>query len=153
LEWFQEPLRDWDISRDSPYFGFKIPGYADKYFYVWVDAPMGYVSATKQYCKSKGLKFEDFWKSESTEVYHLIGKDITYFHTLFWPALLKTADYRTPTRVFVHGHLLVNGKKMSKSKGTMVSAKTYLKHLDPSYLRYYFSSKMNSTMDDLDLNF
>lgn len=154
LEWFNEPLRNWDITRDAPYFGFEIPGYPGKFFYVWVDAPMGYVSSTRQFCAAHGLRFEDFWKADAkTEVYHLIGKDITYFHTLFWPALLKTGDLRTPTQVWAHGHLLVNGKKMSKSKGTLVALKTYLKHLDPAYIRYYFATKMNSTMDDLDLNF
>lgn len=152
LEWFNEPLRNWDITRDNPYFGFEIPGYPGKFFYVWVDAPMGYVSSTKEYCQKHGLDFDSYWKSEKSEVYHLIGKDITYFHTLFWPALLKTADLRTPTQVWAHGHLLVNGKKMSKSKGTMIPARTYLDHLNPAYLRYYFASKMNSTMDDLDLN-
>lgn len=153
MEWFNEPLRDWDISRDDPYFGFKIPGYDSKYFYVWVDAPMGYVSTTKELCEKLNLKFEDFWASDSkAEVYHLIGKDITYFHTLFWPALLKTADLRTPTKVVVHGHLTVNGEKMSKSKGTQIQAKTYLKHLPAQPLRYYLASKMNSGMDDFDFD-
>lgn len=153
-EWFNEPLRDWDISRNAPYFGFEIPGSPGKYFYVWVDAPMGYVSATRQLCERTGMKFDDIWKSDSKyEVYHFIGKDIVYFHTLFWPALLKTAEFRTPTQVFVHGHLTVNGQKMSKSKGTQVQAKTYLKHLEPGYLRYYYASKLGSGADDLDLNF
>ena len=152
MEWFNEPLRDWDISRNAPYFGFQIPGYPEKYFYVWVDAPMGYVSATEQYAKAKGLKFDDFWHSEKTEVYHFIGKDITYFHTLFWPALLHMAGFRTPNAVFAHGMLMVNGQKMSKSKGTMISAATYAKHLDPTYLRYYYASKLGSGLDDLDLN-
>ena len=150
LEWFKEPLRDWDISRNAPYFGFQIPGYTDKYFYVWVDAPMGYVSSSKQFLSKED--FQSFWKTEKTEVYHFIGKDITYFHTLFWPALLKTAGYRTPTEVFVHGHLTVNGEKMSKSKGTNISARTYLRHLDPMYLRYYYASKLSGSVDDLDLN-
>ncbi len=149
-EWFNEPLRDWDISRDAPYFGFKIPGFSDKYFYVWVDAPMGYISASLQFSKKLGLKFEDFWKSENTEVYHFIGKDIVYFHTLFWPALLKTAGYRTPTQVFVHGRLTINGEKMSKSKGTNIPARNYLNHLDPQFLRYYYASKLSHTVDDFD---
>lgn len=152
LEWFQEPLRDWDISRNAPYFGFEIPGYPGKYFYVWVDAPMGYVSGTKEYCQAKGLSFEKYWKSEETEVYHLIGKDIVYFHTLFWPALLKAAGFRSPTAVWVHGHVMVNGEKMSKSKGTFLSARCYLDHLDPMYLRYYFASKFSSGVDDVDFN-
>ncbi len=150
LEWFKEPLRDWDISRNAPYFGFQIPGYSDKYFYVWVDAPMGYISTSKQFLSPEA--FHSFWRTEMTEVYHFIGKDITYFHTLFWPALLKTAGYRTPTEVFVHGHLTLNGEKMSKSKGTSISARTYLKHLDPMYLRYYYASKLSGSVDDLDLN-
>lgn len=153
LEWFDEELRDWDISRNAPYFGFKVPGYDDKYFYVWVDAPMGYVSATEQYCKKSGKNFDDYWKSETkTELYHFIGKDIVRFHTLFWPALLKMANFRTPTQVFVHGHLTVNGEKMSKSKGTFIAARTYLNHLDPMYLRYYYASKLGPTIDDIDLS-
>lgn len=153
LEWFNEPLRDWDISRNAPYFGFQIPGHPDKYFYVWVDAPMGYVSATKEYCDQNGLSFDDFWKSDTkTEAYHLIGKDIVYFHSLFWPALLKAADFRSPTAVWVHGHVMVNGEKMSKSKGTFLSAKAYLDHLDPMYLRYYFASKFSSAVDDVDFS-
>lgn len=152
-EWFAEPLRDWDISRNAPYFGFEIPGYKDKFFYVWVDAPMGYVSSAKEYCDKAGLSFDQFWKSEDqSEVYHLIGKDITYFHTLFWPALLKAADLRSPTQVWVHGFVMVNGEKMSKSKGTFLSARVYLDHLDPMYLRYYFATKLSSSVDDLDLN-
>jgi len=152
-EWFKEPLRNWDISRNAPYFGFQIPGYADKFFYVWVDAPMGYVSTTEQLCKIKNLSFDDFWKTDSkTDVYHIIGKDIMYFHTLFWPALLKAADLRSPTKVLVHGHVTVNGEKMSKSKGTQIFAHTYLKHLEPTYLRYYYAAKMSSGIDDLDLN-
>lgn len=157
LEWFDGDLRDWDISRDGPYFGFQIPGESNKYFYVWVDAPMGYVSATQQWCQAQGRNFSDYWrpdeKGESkVELYHFIGKDITYFHTLFWPALLKCAGFNTPTNVFVHGRLMINGEKMSKSKGTMVPARTYLNHLDPSYLRYYYFTKLNSTLDDFDLN-
>lgn len=153
LEWFNEPLRDWDISRNDPYFGFKIPGYSDKYFYVWVDAPMGYLSSTKDYCQKNNLNFDDYWVSnEKSEAYHIIGKDIVYFHTLFWPALLKAADFRTPTSVWVHGHIMVNGEKMSKSKGTYLSARVYLDHLDPMYLRYYFASKISNSMDDIDFN-
>jgi methionyl-tRNA synthetase len=152
LEWFKEPLRDWDISRNAPYFGFEIPGHKGKYFYVWVDAPMGYVSASLQYAKKGFIDFDAFWRREENEVYHFIGKDIVYFHTLFWPALLKTAEYRTPTKVFAHGHLTVNGEKMSKSKGTNISARQYLNHLDPMYLRYYYASKLTSSVDDLDLN-
>lgn len=152
MEWFNEPLRDWDISRNAPYFGFQIPGYPDKYFYVWVDAPMGYVSSSKEYLDAHGGSFVEYWKSDKTEVYHLIGKDIVYFHTLFWPALLKAADFRTPNQVWVHGHIMVNGEKMSKSKGTFISARTYLNHLDPMYLRYYFASKFSSGVDDVDFN-
>lgn len=153
MEWFSEALRDWDISRDEPYFGFPIPGAPGKYFYVWVDAPMGYVSATKRWCRDTGRNFEDYWKNDGkTEIYHFIGKDITYFHTLFWPALLKAADFRSPDQVYVHGFVNVNGEKMSKSKGTMVAIRTYLNHLDPSYLRYYYASKLNSKVEDVDLN-
>lgn len=153
LEWFKEPLRDWDISRNSPYFGFQIPGTTDKYFYVWVDAPMGYVSTTQQYCKQTGKSFDSYWKTDQeADVFHFIGKDITYFHSLFWPSLLKAANFRAPTKVHVHGMLTVNGTKMSKSKGTMISAESYLKHLDPSYLRYYYASKLGAGIDDLDLN-
>ncbi len=154
LEWFNEDLRDWDISRDEPYFGIKIPGEDKKYFYVWVDAPMGYISASEQYLKTQGRKLSEFWDTDSTaEVYHFIGKDIVYFHTLFWPALLKSADFRTPTKVNVHGHVMVNGEKMSKSKGTFISASVYLKYLDPQYLRYYYATKLNGSIDDLDLSF
>ena len=153
MEWFNEDLRDWDISRDEPYFGFKIPGEVGKYFYVWVDAPMGYVSSTLQWCKKAGKNFSDYWKDETkSEVYHFIGKDIVYFHALFWPALLKTAGYRSPNAIFVHGRLMVNGEKMSKSKGTMVPARAYLNHLDQNYLRYYYATKLNSSSDDFDLS-
>ncbi len=153
MEWFNEDLRAWDISRDEPYFGFAIPGEDKKYFYVWVDAPMGYVSSTQQWCTLKGKNFDDYWKSEKTELYHFIGKDITYFHTLFWPALLKTAGFRSPTAVHIHGRLMINGEKMSKSKGTMIPARAYLNHLDPNFLRYYYATKLNSSLDDFDLNF
>lgn len=152
LEWFNEDLRSWDISRDEPYFGFAIPGENKKFFYVWVDAPMGYVSSTLQWCQKTGRRFEDYWKSEKHELYHIIGKDITYFHTLFWPALLKAADFRSPTGIWVHGRLMINGEKMSKSKGTMIAARAYLNHLNPTFLRYYYATKLNSSLDDFDLN-
>lgn len=153
LEWFNEDLRDWDISRDEPYFGFAIPGTDNKkFFYVWVDAPMGYISSTYQWCKKNNRKLDEFWKDEKTEIYHFIGKDISYFHSLFWPALLKAADFRSPNMVFAHGHLMVNGEKMSKSKGTFVAARTYLNHLKPDYLRYYYGTKLNGSVDDIDLN-
>ena len=151
-EWLDEELRPWDISREAPYFGFKIPGYEDTYFYVWVDAPMGYVSSTKAWCEANGENFEDWWKNEDTEIVHFIGKDIVYFHTLFWPAMLSCAGYQTPDQVYVHGFLTVNGEKMSKSKGTFVRARTYLDHLDPLYLRYYYGCKLNSTLSDVDMN-
>jgi methionyl-tRNA synthetase len=154
MEWFNEDLRDWDISRDEPYFGFSIPGEPGKYFYVWVDAPMGYVSATDQWAKKNGRTLAEFWDPSSpSEIYHFIGKDIVYFHTLFWPALLKSADFKSPTQVNVHGHVMVNGEKMSKSKGTFISARVYLNHLDPQFLRYYYATKINASVDDLDLNF
>jgi methionyl-tRNA synthetase len=154
MEWFETDLRDWDISRDAPYFGFEIPGYPGKYFYVWVDAPIGYVSSTQLWCKAKGRDFDSLWRSASgpSEIYHFIGKDITYFHCLFWPAMLKAAGFRTPDQVFVHGHLTVNGEKMSKSKGTSITARTYLNHLDPMYLRYYYACKLTASVNDLDLN-
>jgi methionyl-tRNA synthetase len=151
-EWFAEDLRDWDISRESPYFGFQIPGYEDTYFYVWVDAPMGYVSTTKAWCEANGEDFDTWWKNPETEIYHFIGKDIVYFHTLFWPAMLKCSGYSTPNQIFVHGFLTVNGEKMSKSKGTFVNARTYLNHLDPMYLRYYYGCKLNSSLSDVDMN-
>lgn len=154
MEWFNEDLRDWDISRDEPYFGFSIPGEPGKYFYVWVDAPMGYVSTADQWAKKNGRHLSEFWGADSNaELYHFIGKDIVYFHTLFWPALLKSADFKSPTNVFVHGHVMVNGEKMSKSKGTFISTRVYLNHLDPQFLRYYYATKINGTIDDLDLNF
>lgn len=150
-EWLDEGLKDWDISRDAPYFGFEIPGYSQKYFYVWVDAPVGYMSTTKLWCEENGKSFEDFWNHKDTEIYHFIGKDIVYFHTLFWPAMLENAGYKTPSRVCVHGFLTVNGEKMSKSKGTFVGARTYLNHLDPTYLRYYYACKLHG-IEDIDLN-
>ncbi|MEQ1666794.1 MAG: methionine--tRNA ligase, partial [Bdellovibrionales bacterium] len=131
LEWFNEDLRDWDISRDNPYFGFEIPGEDKKYFYVWVDAPMGYISSLDQWAKKNNRQLSEFWSDTSTaEIYHFIGKDIVYFHTLFWPALLKSANFKTPTHINVHGHVMVNGEKMSKSKGTFISSRIYLNHLD-----------------------
>jgi methionyl-tRNA synthetase len=153
-EWFQSGLSDWDISRDAPYFGFKIPDTEDKYFYVWLDAPVGYMGSFKQLCKEKGLDFDEYWKQGSgTELYHFIGKDILYFHALFWPAMLKSAGYRTPTSIYAHGFLTVNGEKMSKSRGTFITADSYLKQgLNPEYLRYYYAAKLNGTMEDLDLN-
>ncbi|MDX1434753.1 MAG: methionine--tRNA ligase [Gammaproteobacteria bacterium] len=154
-EWFAAGLQDWDISRDAPYFGFEIPDAPGKYFYVWLDAPIGYMASFKNLCARRDdLEFDDFWAPESrAEVYHFIGKDIAYFHTLFWPAQLHGAGFRTPTAVFCHGFLTVNGQKMSKSRGTFITARAYLEHLDPEYLRYYFACKLGSGIDDLDLSF
>ncbi len=153
-EWFESGLQDWDISRDKPYFGFEIPGTKDKYFYVWLDAPVGYMASFKNLCaKDDSLNFDDYWAADSQyELYHFIGKDIAYFHTLFWPAMLSGSGYRTPTGVFCHGFLTVDGKKMSKSRGTFIKARTYLDNLNPEYLRYYFAAKLGSGIDDLDLN-
>ena len=152
-EWFEAGLQDWDISRDAPYFGFKIPGTDDKFFYVWLDAPIGYMASFKNYCDKTGLDFDEFWNTDSkAELYHIIGKDILYFHTLFWPAMLHGSGYRTPTSVFVHGFLTVNGEKMSKSRGTFIRARTYLNHFDADYIRYYFAAKLNSQIEDIDLN-
>ncbi len=153
LEWFNEDLKDLDISRDEPYFGFPIPGTNNKkFFYVWVDAPMGYMSTTAQWAKNNGKTLEQIWQDPNREIYHFIGKDIARFHTIFWPAFLKAANFRTPNQVFVHGHLMVNGEKMSKSKGTFIAARTYLNHLNPEYLRYYYATKLSSSVDDIDLN-
>jgi methionyl-tRNA synthetase len=152
-EWFSAGLRDWDISRDGPYFGFRIPGEENKFFYVWLDAPIGYMASCKNYCDSHGLDFDRLWNSDEYELYHFIGKDIMYFHALFWPAMLMGARFKTADKLFVHGFLTVNGQKMSKSKGTFVRAETYLKHLDPQHLRYYYASKLSSGVDDIDLNF
>jgi methionyl-tRNA synthetase len=151
-----EPLRDWDISRPAPYFGFEIPDSPGNYWYVWFDAPIGYMASTRQWCDRMSAagepqKFDDWWRSPSTEIHHFIGKDITYFHTLFWPGMLKTAGYTLPKQVHIHGFLTVDGEKMSKSKGTFVAARTYLDHLDPSYLRYFYASKLSSRVEDLDL--
>ncbi len=152
-EWLKEELRDWDISRDEPYFGFEIPGKKGKYFYVWVDAPIGYIASTKNWCQRNARDYREFWKNEDSELYHFIGKDIIYFHILFWPAMLKNAGYKTPDEVFVHGFLTINNEKMSKSKGTFIKARTYLNFLEPSYLRYYYASKMTPSIEDVDLNF
>jgi methionyl-tRNA synthetase len=147
-----EPLRDWDVSRPSPYFGFEIPDSPGNYWFVWFDAPIGYMAATHEWCAAHGEAFDDWWRRRETEVHHFIGKDITYFHTLFWPAMLKTAGFNLPTKIHTHGFLTVDGEKMSKSKGTFIRASTYLNHLNPAYLRYYYASKLSSRVDDLDLN-
>ncbi len=152
-EWFEAGLQEWDISRDAPYFGFEIPDAPGKFFYVWLDAPIGYIASFKNLCDKKGIDFDSFWESDSkTELYHFIGKDIIYFHGLFWPAILHGSGFRTPTAIFSHGFLTVDGKKMSKSRGTFIKARTYLNELDPEYLRYYFSAKLGSGVTDLDLN-
>ena len=152
-EWFEQGLQQWDISRDKPYFGFKIPGTEDKYFYVWLDAPIGYMASFKKLCDNSELNFDDFFNKDSdTELYHFIGKDIIYFHALFWPATLMGSNFRTPSGVFAHGFLSVNGRKMSKSRGTFINARTYLENLDPEYLRYYYASKLTAKIDDIDLN-
>ena len=153
-EWLNDNLNDWDITRDAPYFGFKIPNEENKYFYVWVDAPIGYISAFEEYSKNNGNKFDGIWQNEDHgEIYHFIGKDIAYFHSLFWPSILNGAGYRTPNSIYCHGFLTVNGKKMSKSRGTFIKASDYLKHLDPEFLRYYFASRLNDSIEDIDLNF
>jgi len=152
-EWLESGLKEWDISRDKPYFGFEIPGHPGKYFYVWLDAPIGYMASFKNLCDRSDLDFDEFWQPGSeTELYHFIGKDIVNFHTLFWPAILNSAGYRTPTAIYVHGFLTVDGKKMSKSRGTFINARTYLDHLNPEYLRYYLAAKLSNGVDDLDLN-
>ena len=152
-EWFVEGLQPWDISRDAPYWGFEIPDAPGKYFYVWLDAPIGYMGAFRALCDRENLDFDAFWREgHDTELYHFIGKDIAYFHMLFWPAMLKGAGYRQPSGVNCHGFLTVNGEKMSKSRGTFIKAETYLKHLRPEYLRYYFASKLSARVEDLDLN-
>lgn len=154
-EWFKSGLKDWDISRDAPYFGFEIPDQPGKFFYVWLDAPIGYMASFKNLCdRAGGIDFDSYWRpGGDTEVYHFIGKDIAYFHTLFWPAMLHGAGFRTPDAVFCHGFLTVNGQKMSKRRGTFIKARTYLEHLDPEYLRYYFACKLGDGIDDLDLSF
>ncbi|OHB50100.1 MAG: methionine--tRNA ligase [Planctomycetes bacterium GWF2_41_51] len=151
-EWFSAGLKDWDISRDGPYFGFKIPGEENKFFYVWLDAPIGYIASCKNYCDKNGLDFDKVWNGEEYELYHFIGKDIMYFHALFWPAMLMGSGFKVAKRLFVHGFLTVNGVKMSKSKGTFIKASTYAKYLDPEYLRYYYASKLTDGVDDIDLN-
>jgi methionyl-tRNA synthetase len=152
-EWFTAGLQDWDISRDAPYFGFQIPGTKDKYFYVWLDAPIGYMASFKKLCQTHKVAFDDFWSATSkTELHHFIGKDIIYFHALFWPALLMAAEFRTPTRIHAHGYVTVNGAKMSKSRGTFITARNYLAVLDPEYLRYYYAAKLSQRIDDIDLN-
>ena len=151
-EWFKSGLKDWDISRDGPYFGFKIPGEDDKYFYVWLDAPIGYMASAKNYCDRTGLDFDELWNSPKNELYHFIGKDIMYFHALFWPAMLMGSGFKTANKLFIHGFLTVNGEKMSKSRGTFIKASTYRKHLSPDYLRYYYASKLAGGIDDIDLS-
>ncbi len=152
-EWFEAGLREWDISRDAPYFGFEIPGHPGKYFYVWLDAPIGYMASFKNFCAKQGLDFDEYWAEGSdAELYHFIGKDIIYFHALFWPAMLHGAGFRKPTTIHAHGFLTVNGQKMSKSRGSFIKARTYLEHLDPEYLRYYFAAKLGAGVDDIDLN-
>lgn len=153
-EWFEQGLQQWDITRDAPYFGFEIPDAPGKFFYVWLDAPIGYMGSFKNLCDRRDdLNFDDFWAKDSTaEVYHFIGKDIVYFHSLFWPAMLEGAGFRKPNSVYAHGYVTVNGAKMSKSKGTFIKARTYLDNLNPEYLRYYYAAKLSSRIDDLDLN-
>ncbi len=152
-EWFESGLQNWDISRDAPYWGFEIPDAPGKYFYVWLDAPIGYMASFKNWCDKNGVDFDEYWnESSDTELYHFIGKDIAYFHTLFWPAMLEGAGFRKPNKVFCHGFLTVNGQKMSKSRGTFIMAETYLNHLRPEYLRYYFAAKLGSGIDDIDLS-
>jgi len=151
-EWFLQGLRDWDISRDAPYFGFRIPGTEDKYFYVWLDAPIGYMASTKNWCDRTGRDFDSYWRSAETEIYHFLGKDIMYFHCLFWPAMLMCAEFTTPRRIFIHGFLTVDGEKMSKSRGTFIKAGTFARHVEPEFLRYYYSCKMSGGVGDIDLN-
>ena len=153
-EWFESGLSDWDISRDAPYFGFEIPDAPGKYFYVWLDAPIGYMASFKNLCSNIGLDFDEYWQKDSkTELYHFIGKDILYFHALFWPATLEYSGHRKPTQIFAHGFLTVNGEKMSKSRGTFITARSYIDHIkNPEYLRYYYAAKLNGSMEDIDLN-
>ena len=151
-EWFDAGLKDWDISRDGPYFGFKIPGEENKFFYVWLDAPIGYMASAKNYCDKNNLDFNELWNSKENELYHFIGKDIMYFHALFWPAMLIGSGFKNANKLFVHGFLTVNGEKMSKSRGTFIKAETYLNHLEPEYLRYYYASKLSGGVEDIDLS-
>lgn len=155
LEWFSDGLQQWDISRDAPYFGFEIPNAPNKFFYVWLDAPIGYMASFQKYCtEHPDVNFDDYWVDDNkTELYHFVGKDIIYFHALFWPAMLQGSGYRLPTQLFTHGFLTVNGQKMSKSRGTFITAKKFGKHLNPEYLRYYFAAKLGNGIDDIDLNF
>ena len=153
-EWLSDGLADWDITRDKPYFGFNIPKTKDKYFYVWLDAPIGYIASFKNYCNKNNVDFDEFWNEDSkTELYHFIGKDIAYFHALFWPAMLQGASFRKPDAIYCHGFLTIDGEKMSKSRGTFFNARTYLDHLEPEFLRYYFASRLTSKIEDIDLNF
>ena len=153
-EWFKAGLKDWDISRDAPYFGFRIPGERDKFFYVWFDAPIGYMASFLNLCRRENIDFDEFWGAASKhELYHFIGKDIPYFHALFWPAMLSGAGYRKPSGLFVHGHVTVDGQKISKRRGNFITAADFAKKIDPDYLRYYYASKLGPTIDDLDLNF
>lgn len=152
MTWINEGLQDWNISRDKPYFGFEIPGYPDKFFYVWLDAPVGYIATTLSWCKQHGASLDTYWRSKDTEIWHFIGKDIIYFHTLFWPAMLKVAGYEMPHRIHAHGFLTVNGKKMSKSRGTFILASKYLEVLPAAYLRFYFAAKLSTGVEDIDLN-
>ena len=152
-EWTDAGLQEWDISRDAPYFGFEIPGEPGKYFYVWLDAPIGYIASFQNYCERTGHEFDAYWQpGGDTELYHFIGKDIINFHGLFWPAMLQSAGLRTPTAIYAHGFLTVNGTKMSKSRGTFINASSYLEYLDAEYLRYYFAAKLGGSVDDIDLN-
>ena len=152
-EWLDAGLQEWDISRDAPYFGFEIPDAPGKYFYVWLDAPIGYMASFQNYCDRSDISFDEYWQQGSdTELYHFIGKDIINFHGLFWPAMLHSAGYRTPDAIYVHGFVTVNGQKMSKSRGTFIKASTYLQHLDAEYLRYYYATKLSAGVDDIDLN-
>lgn len=153
LSWINEGLKDWCISRNGPYFGFKIPGEEDLYFYVWLDAPIGYISSLKKYCDDKNIDIDEFLKNKESEMIHFIGKDIVYFHALFWPAMLMGAGFTTPTALSIHGMLTINGEKMSKSRGTFITARQYLNHLEPLYLRYYFASNLSRKPDDIDLSF
>ena len=153
-EWLSDGLVDWDITRDAPYFGFNIPSTKDKFFYVWLDAPIGYIASHKNYCEKNNKSFDEYWKSDSDcELYHFIGKDIAYFHALFWPAMLEGSGFRKPNAVYCHGFLTINGEKMSKSRGTFFNARTYLNHLNPEYLRYYFASRLADKIEDIDLSF
>ena len=151
-EWFKTGLQDWDISRDGPYFGFKIPGTTDKYFYVWLDAPVGYIATTQKWCRENDIPFEPIWKNNEFEIHHFIGKDILYFHALFWPAMLMVSEYSLPQKLHVHGFLTINGEKMSKSRGTFITARHYLEKFSPEFLRYYYAAKLSGSIEDIDLN-